>query len=130
MTDPISHASPYLVTALTAAASFMFGLPIGVVISAAGGAYWAVYRIKNISFKKSAWLILCGMVIAAVMVEGVDWLFKHLFGLNDLPHRPLAFMIGFAAIDKGFRDLLIGWLKAKFDALIPTPGDQEKGGKP
>jgi len=118
MPDPVTHAtSPWLIATLTAAASFLFDLPLGVVITAAGGAYWAVYRNKSLKVGRSILLIIGGMLIAVTLVHGVTWMFENLFGMKDIPQRPVAFILGFAVIDKPCRDALISWIKSKFDFL-------------
>lgn len=120
MSDPVTHtlnATPWLITALTAGASFLFDLPLGVVITAAGGAYWAVYRDRTITMGRSIFLIIAGMLIASVMVSGATWLFEFLFGVTNLPQRPLAFILGFATVDKAFRDRIVDYIKSKLDGL-------------
>jgi hypothetical protein len=132
MPDPVTHSSPYFIVLLTAVASYVFDLPLGVVISAAGGAYWAVYRNTLQSansftiYLKAVWMILCGMAIASIMVQGATWVSLHFMGLPDLPQRPLAFMLGFAAIDKKFRDKIIDFIRGRIEdaAINPSrPGD-------
>jgi hypothetical protein len=120
VSDPITHtinASPWIVASLTASASFLFDLPLGVVITAAGGAYWAVYRDQSLSIVKSIFLIIAGMAIASIMVDGASWLFSAILGLTNIPQRPLAFILGFAVIDKAFRDKIIDYVKSRLDGL-------------
>jgi hypothetical protein len=115
MQDQISAASPWLISTLTSLASLLFGLPLGVVISAFGGAYWAVYRNPSMTVYKSVWLILVSMMVACALVEGVHWTGEVLFGWN-IPQRPAAFLLAFATIDKNFRDWLIAFFKTKFES--------------
>lgn len=118
MPDPVTHVtSPWLIAMLTAAASFLFDLPLGVVITAAGGAYWAVYRNKELKVCSSILLIIGGMLVAVTLVHGVNWVFENFFDMKNIPQRPVAFVLGFAAIDKPCRDALIAWVKTKFDFL-------------
>jgi hypothetical protein len=121
MQDQIgAAASPWIISTLTALASLLFGLPLGVVISAFGGAYWAVYRNPSMTVIKSAWMIIVGMMVACALVEGVHWAGDALFGWN-MPQRPTAFLLAFATIDKDFRDWLIGFFKAKFESKEVRP---------
>ena len=120
MSDPITHAataSPWIVAMLTSLASLLFDLPLGVVITAAGGSYWAVYRNPQLKFVQSLFLISAGMAIASVMVEGVSWFFKYVLAVSEIPQRPLAFILGFAIIDKDFPDRIINYITAKLDGL-------------
>ncbi|TFW71414.1 hypothetical protein C3Y98_04730 [Methylotenera oryzisoli] len=118
MPDPITHAaSPLAIATLSTAASFLFDLPLGVVITAVGGAYWAVYRNKSLKVGRSILLIIGATLIAVTLVHGVTWMFDTLLNMKDIPQRPVAFLLGFAVIDKPFRDSLIAWAKSKFDFL-------------
>lgn len=118
MPDPVTHAtSPWLVATLTAALSALFDLPIGVIITAFGGAYWAVYRNSALRVSKSIWLIILSTFIACVMVHGIVWIFHAWLDINNVPQRPVAFMLGFAVIDKPFRDWLIQIFTSKYNLL-------------
>lgn len=120
MSDPITHAtnlSPWVVAALTSAASFLFDLPLGVVITAAGGAYWAVYRNPSLSFLSSFFVIIAGAAVASALVPGVVWLFAEVFGFKNMPLRPLAFLLGFAVVDKPTRDWVTEFLKSKLGGM-------------
>jgi hypothetical protein len=118
MPDPITHAtSPWLIAILTAAASYLFDLPLGVVITAAGGAYWAVYRNKSLKVFSSIFLILIATAIAATMVHLVVWVFDELLNIKNTPQRPIAFFLGFMVIDKQFRDWVFSLVKSKANSL-------------
>jgi len=118
MPDPVTHAtSPWAIGILTAAASFLFDLPLGVVITAAGGAYWAVYRNKSLKVSKSILLMLAATAIACTMVSGVVWIFTEWFKFSNIPQRPIAFFLGFAVIDKQCRDAFVDFLKSKLSLL-------------
>ena len=118
MPDPITHAtSPWLVASLSAVVSTLFDLPLGVVITAFGGAYWAVYRNSSLRVSRSIFLILFSTFIACAMVHGIVWMFNAWMGINNVPQRPVAFILGFAVIDKPCRDSLIEFFKSKFSLL-------------
>lgn len=118
MPDPITHAtSPWLVAFLSAVVSTLFDLPLGVVITAFGGAYWAVYRNSSLRVSKSIFLIIFSTFIACVMVHGIVWMFNAWMGITNVPQRPVAFILGFAVIDKPCRDSLIEFFKSKFSLL-------------
>lgn len=118
MPDPITHAtSPWLVAFLTAATSFLFDLPLGVVITATGGAYWAVYRNKSLKVSKSIFLIIAATAIASIMVHGVVWIFAEWLKVQNIPQRPIAFFLGFAVIDKQCRDSFLEFIKSKLSFL-------------
>jgi hypothetical protein len=117
MSDPVTNAvdnTPAIVATITGLSSFIFGLPVGVVIAALGGAYWATYRKPYPGIGSLIFQILTGMFIACIFVEGAEWLGKEWFGWN-IPQRPLAFILAFAVIDKPFRDKVIDffWRKAE-----------------
>jgi hypothetical protein len=117
MNGQLADASPWIVATLTSLASLLFGLPPGVAISAAGGAYWAWYRSKSSGFIYSLLLIVSGVFVACIFVEGVQWVFEKILNIPDIPQRPLAFILGFAAIDEKFRKRLIDWFAARFDTV-------------
>lgn len=118
MHEPITNAtSPWLVAFLTAITSTLFDLPIGVVITAFGGAYWAVYRNSALKVSKSVALIILSTFVACTFVHGVVWVFDAWLSISNIPQRPLAFILGFAAIDKPCRDALIEFFKSKSNAL-------------
>jgi len=118
MPDPITHAtSPWIIAFLTASASFLFDLPLGVVITAAGGAYWAVYRNRSLKISRSILLIIAATAIASVMVHGVVWIFTEWLNIHNVPQRPIAFFLGFAVIDKQCRDAILDFIKSKLTFL-------------
>lgn len=118
MPDPVTHAtSPWLVAFLTAITSTFFDLPLGVIITAFGGAYWAVYRNSALKVRKSIWLIIISTFIACVMVHGIVWIFHAWLDISNIPQRPVAFILGFAVIDKPFRDWLIQLIASKYNLL-------------
>jgi vancomycin permeability regulator SanA len=118
MPDPITHAtSPWLVASLSAVVSTLFDLPLGVVITAFGGAYWAVYRNSSLRVSRSIFLILFSTFIACVMVHGIVWIFQAWLDISNVPQRPVAFILGFAVIDKPFRDWLIQLIASKYNLL-------------
>jgi vancomycin permeability regulator SanA len=118
MPDPITHAtSPWLVASLSAVVSTLFDLPLGVVITAFGGAYWAVYRNSSLRVSRSIFLILFSSFIACVMVHGIVWIFQAWLDISNVPQRPVAFILGFAVIDKPFRDWLIQLIASKYNLL-------------
>lgn len=118
MPDPVTHAtSPWIIAFLTAGASFLFDLPLGVVITATGGAYWAVYRNRSLKVRRSIFLILAATAIAATMVHGIVWIFTEWLDIQNVPQRPIAFFLGFAVIDKQCRDAFIEFIKSKLSFL-------------
>lgn len=118
MPDPITHAtSPWIVAFLTSATGFLFDLPLGVVITATGGAYWAVYHNKSLEVSKSIFLIIAATAIASIMVHGVVWIFTEWLDINNVPQRPIAFFLGFAVIDKRCRDAIIEFIKSRLSFL-------------
>lgn len=118
MPDPITHAtSPWLVAFLTALTSLLFDLPLGVVITATGGAYWAVYRNRSLKVSKSIFLIIAATAIASILVHGVVWIFTEWLDIHNVPQRPIAFFLGFAVIDKQCRDSFIEFIKSKLSFL-------------
>jgi len=118
MHEPITNtASPWLVAFLTAITSTLFDLPLGVVITAFGGAYWAVYRNSALKVSKSIVLIILSTFVACVMVHGIVWIFNAWMNITNVPQRPVAFILGFAVIDKPCRDTLIQFFKEKFSLL-------------
>lgn len=116
MHDHITNAmSPWIVTFLTAIISTLFDLPLGVVITAFGGAYWAVYRNSALKVSQSIALITLSTFVACVMVHGIVWVFSDWLHLSNIPQRPIAFILGFAVIDKPCRDTLIELIKSKLN---------------
>jgi hypothetical protein len=118
MHDQLTHAvSPWIVAFMTAVTSTLFDLPIGVVITAFGGAYWAVYRNAALQVSKSIVLIVLSTFVACVMVHGIVWIFDEWMNIKNIPQRPVAFFLGFAVIDKPCRDAFIEFFKSKFNLL-------------
>ncbi len=114
MPDPVTHiTSPLIVTTLSAGASYLFDLDLAIVITAFGGAYYAVYRDSEKKVLSSIALIVVAMAVACIAVHGVNWLADYFFSIKDLPQRPLAFILGFAAIDKQLRENIFEFLKSK-----------------
>ncbi len=120
MPDPITHtvnASPWIFASITATISFYLGVPEGILTIAAGGAYIAVYRLGKLSIFKTILFTLAGTAVAAIMVPGITWFFEHILLITAPPQRPLAFVLGFASIDKKSRDWLIAFCASKFQSV-------------
>ena len=114
MPDPITHiTSPALVATLAGASSFLFDLDLAIVITAFGGAYYAVYRDDSKRVMQSIALILISMVVACIAVHAINWLADYFFNIKNLPQRPLAFILGFAVIDKQVREQIYFFIQSK-----------------
>lgn len=93
---------------VTAVVSFLFGVPVAVLIAAFAGAWMAVAIGERVSFLKSALIILGGTTVSAYLTPGA------LFFLGEMPQRPAAAILGFFAVHKDSRSWLIEKVKSWF----------------
>lgn len=129
MATPTIHAvdfAPAIVGTLSAVAIFLFHQPLAVVVTAAGGALWAVWRKDNLVFqtatgkalaKAYAWsliTVLAAAIAATVLVELAVWILASIFNYSEAPVRALAGLIAFVIVDKVWRDKLFAFLGIKF----------------
>lgn len=92
--------------AITAATSFLFGVPVAVLIAAFAGSWLAVAVGGATTFARSVLLILAGTVASAYLTPAA------LYFLGEMPQRPAAAIIGFMAVHKASRDWLIEKVKS------------------
>lgn len=94
--------------AITAATSFLFGVPVAVLIAAFAGSWMAVAIGEATTFTRSALTILGGTVAAAYLTPAA------LYFMGEMPQRPAAAILGFFAVHKASRDWLIEKVKSWF----------------
>lgn len=116
MPTPATHAAdlaPSIITALSAVTLYLFNQPLAVLVTAAGGAMWAVWRNETLTFSKSVVWVIVASLSAMVLVELAVWALHTLFGYDDAPVRALAGLIAFIIVDKPWRDRLYNFLATK-----------------
>lgn len=116
MTTPAAHAAdiaPPIIAGLSAITLYLFNQPLAVLVTAAGGALWAVWRNETFTFKVAAIWVVVASLSAMVLVELVVWMLHTLFGYDDAPVRALAGLIAFVIVDKPWRDRLYKFLATK-----------------
>lgn len=91
--------------AIVGAVSFLFGVPVAVLIAAFAGAWMAVALGERIPFLKSFLVILAGTVVAGYLTPAA------LFFVGEMPQRPAAAILGFISVHKDSRDWLIEKVK-------------------
>lgn len=94
---------------LAAAISFLFGVPVAVLIASFAGAWMAVAVGERTTFLRSAMSILAGTVVSGYLTPAA------LYFLGEMPQRPAAAMLGFLSIHKASRDWLIEKVKSWFN---------------
>lgn len=109
MNDQIVAFKATIGPAIAGAVSFLFGVPIAVLIAAFAGAWMAVAVSERTTFARSALAILAGTVVSGYLTPGA------LFFLGEMPQRPAAAILGFIAVHKGGRDYLLEKVKSWFN---------------
>ena len=89
--------------------SFLFGVPVAVLIAAFAGSWMAVAIGTTANFTRSALTILGGTVASAYLTPAA------LYFLGEMPQRPAAAILGFFAVHKASRDWLIEKVKSWFN---------------
>ena len=92
--------------AVVGAVSFLFGVPIAVLIAAFAGSWMAVAIGERTTFLKSFLVILAGTVVAGYLTPAA------LYFLGEMPQRPAAAILGFISVHKESRDWLIEKVKS------------------
>lgn len=109
MNDQIVAIKAAIGPTIVGAVSFLFGVPVAVLIAAFAGAWMAVAVSERTTFVRSALAILAGTVVSGYLTPGA------LFFLGEMPQRPAAAILGFFAVHKGSREWLIekvkSWIK-------------------
>jgi len=94
--------------AIAGAISFLFGVPVAVLIAAFAGSWLAVAIGERASFGRSALFILGGTIASGYLTPAA------LYFLGEMPQRPAAAILGFFAVHKASRDWLIEKVKSWF----------------
>lgn len=130
MATPTTSAidlAPIIVGFLSTAVMYLFHQPLAVVVTAAGGALWAVWRKDNPAFRTATGFkflkeygtamvtVLTAAIAATILVELAVWLLSTVFGYANAPVRALAGLIGFVIVDKTWRDKFFSFLGIKFN---------------
>lgn len=108
MNDQILALKATIGPAIVGAVSFLFGVPVAVLIAAFAGSWMAVAIGQRTTFLRSSLAILGGTVASGYLTPGA------LFFLGEMPQRPAAAILGFFAVHKGSRDWLIEKVKSWF----------------
>lgn len=95
--------------AIAAAISFLFGVPVAVLIAAFAGSWLAVAVGEKSAFAKAVMMIFAGTVVSGYLTPAA------LHFLGEMPQRPAAAIIGFFAIHKDSREWLIEKVKSWFN---------------
>lgn len=95
--------------AIAAAISFLFGVPVAVMIAGFAGSWMAVACDETTTFRHAA-LSICGGTVAAGYMTPATLHF-----LGEMPQRPAAAIIGFFVVHKPTRDWLIEKVKSWFN---------------
>jgi hypothetical protein len=102
------HIENTLGPALVGAISFLFGVPVAVLIAAFAGSWMAVAVSEKTTFAKSALIITGGTVASGYLTPAA------LYFLGEMPQRPAAAILGFFAVHKESRQWLIEKVKSWF----------------
>lgn len=92
--------------AIAAAISFLFGVPVAVLIAAFAGSWLAVAVGEKATFTRSSLAIFCGTVVSGYLTPAA------LHFLGEMPQRPAAAILGFFAVHKPSREWLIEKVKS------------------
>ncbi|MBI5917783.1 MAG: hypothetical protein HY849_00190 [Nitrosomonadales bacterium] len=108
MNDQLGIIKATILPAITGAISFLFGVPVAVLIAAFAGSWMAVAVSASTTFARSALAIFCGTVASGYLTPAA----LHFMG--EMPQRPAAAILGFFAVHKPSRDWLIEKVKSWF----------------
>lgn len=95
--------------ALTAAISFLFGVPVAVLIAAFAGAWMGVAVSEKRTFTSSSIMIVVGTVASGYLTPAA------LHFLGEMPQRPAAAILGFFVVHKESRQWLLERVKSWFN---------------
>lgn len=109
MNEQIVALKTGLGPAIVGAISFLFGVPVAVLIAAFAGSWMAVAIGEKTTFIRSSLTILAGTVVAGYLTPGA------LYFLGEMPQRPAAAVLGFFAVHKESREWLIEKVKSWFN---------------
>lgn len=108
MNDQIVAFKATIGPAIVGAVSFLFGVPVAVLIAAFAGSWMAVAIGERTAFLRSTLLIISGTVVSGYLTPAA------LYFLGEMPQRPAAAMLGFFAVHKASRAWLIERVKSWF----------------
>lgn len=108
MNDHLINLKTTLGPAVVGAVSFLFGVPIAVLIAAFAGSWMAVAIGERTTFLRSSLAILAGTVVSGYLTPA------SLYFLGEMPQRPAAAILGFIAVHKDSRVWLIEKVKSWF----------------
>jgi hypothetical protein len=108
MNDQLTILKTTVGPTFAAAISFLFGVPVAVLIAAFAGAWMAVAVGERVSFARSALAIIAGTVVSGYLTPA------SLYFLGEMPQRPAAAILGFFAVHKDSRTWLIEKVKSWF----------------
>lgn len=108
MLEPTLHSKDIIGPAIVGAVSFLFGVPVAVLIAAFAGSWMAVAVSERTAFGKSVLVILAGTVASGYLTPAA------LYFLGEMPQRPAAAVLGFFAVHKESRQWLIEKVKSWF----------------
>jgi len=106
MNDQLGVIKATILPAITGAISFLFGVPVAVLIAAFAGSWMAVAIGERTTFVRSSLAIMAGTVASGYLTPAA------LYFLGEMPQRPAAAILGFMAIHKASRDWLIDKVKS------------------
>lgn len=109
MNDQLALIKSTIGPAITAAISFLFGVPVAVLIAAFAGSWLAVAIGERTTFTRSSLAILAGTVASSYLTPAA------LYFLGEMPQRPAAAILGFLSLHKASRDWLIEKVKSWFN---------------
>lgn len=108
MNDQLINLKATIGPAIAGAVSFLFGVPVAVLIASFAGAWMAVAVGERTTFARSSLAILAGTVVSGYLTPA------SLFFLGEMPQRPAAAIIGFFAVHKDSRTWLLEKVKSWF----------------
>jgi hypothetical protein len=109
MNDQLVLIKSTLGPAIAAGISFLFGVPVAVLIAAFAGSWMAVAVGERTSFLSSSLTILAGTIASGYLTPAA------LYFMGEMPQRPAAAILGFLSIHKASRDWLIEKVKSWFN---------------
>lgn len=116
MTENLDIATPMFIGVASSLSVLLFDQPLAVVMTAGGGALWAVWRHGKMKYWQAIVAIIAATLTACAMVGFVVWVLDFL-GATNAPVRGLAGLISFVIIDKTWRDKMLNFFGAKLKGL-------------
>jgi hypothetical protein len=115
-TENLDATAPILIGLISSWLVFVFDQPLAVVMTAGGGALWAVWRHGQMKVWQAIAWIIAATFTACAMVSFVAWLLA-LLGATGVPIRGLAGLIAFVIIDKVWREKALTFLGVRIERV-------------